>query len=256
MRRNVLLSFLLLFGVFQMLEAQVRGTVNDQDGFAVFDAEVTVRGSDETVYTDDNGFFEIDAQVGDVLTITDMFGVAKDVDVNSQDLGIIVLGVEVLDQVVILGYGIKETDEQKTGAYINVNADDIEKVGSVSFDQALQGQVAGVSIGSSSGQPGSQIPIYVRGITSLTGNTMPLVVVNGVPVTTDDMSGIAATSNPLANIDPSTIENVTVLKDAVATSLYGSRGANGVILVTLKKGIYNNDRFMFNSEFCIGDVDF
>lgn len=256
MRRNVLLSFLLLFGVFQMLEAQVRGTVNDQDGFAVFDAEVTVRGSDETVYTDDNGFFEIDAQVGDVLTITDMFGVAKDVDVNSQDLGIIVLGVEVLDQVVILGYGIKETDEQKTGAYINVNADDIEKVGSVSFDQALQGQVAGVSIGSSSGQPGSQSPIYVRGITSLTGNTMPLVVVNGVPVTTDDMSGIAATSNPLANIDPSTIENVTVLKDAVATSLYGSRGANGVILVTLKKGIYNNDRFMFNSEFGIGDVAF
>lgn len=256
MRRNVLLSFLFLFAVFQMVDAQVRGTVNDQDGFAVMDAEVTVRGTDETVYTDDDGKFEIDAQIGDVLMVTDMFGTSEDFGVKSMNLGVLILGVEVLEQAVILGYGIRETDEQKTGSYTNIKADDIEKIGSVSFDQALQGQVAGVNIGASSGQPGSQSPIYVRGITSLTGSTMPLVVINGVPVTTDDMSGIAATSNPLANIDPSTIENVTVLKDAVATSLYGSRGANGVILVTLKKGAYNKNKFTFNSEFGVGDVAF
>src|SRR5690606_30041751 len=118
------------------------------------------------------------------------------------------------------------------------------------------GQVAGVSIGAGSGQPGAHTPIFVRGITSLTGNTMPLVVVNGVPVTTGDMSAIAATSNPLANIDPSTIESVTVLKDAVGTSLYGSRGANGVILVTLKKGVNNKGKFTFNSEFGVGDTAF
>lgn len=236
MRRNVLLSFLFLFAIFQMVDAQVRGTVNDQDGFAISDAEVGVRGSDVTAYTDENGSFEIDAKIGDVLTVTDMMGTAKDFDVKASNMGVLTMGVEMLQEVVVLGYGIKETAEQKTGSYTNLNAEDIEKVGSVSFDQALQGQVAGLSIGSASGQPGSQAPIYVRGITSLTGNTMPLVVVNGVPVSTDDMSGIAATSNPLANIDPSTIENVTVLKDAVATSLYGSRGANGVILVTLKKG--------------------
>lgn len=256
MRRNVLLSFLFLFAVFQFVDAQVRGTVNDQDGFGVSDAEVTVMGTDVSTFTDLNGDFEIEAQVGDVLTVTDVFGATKDFNVTSENMGILTVGAEILTEAVILGYGISETDEQKTGAYVTVKSDDIEKVGSVSFDQALQGQVAGVSIGAGSGQPGAHTPIYVRGITSLTGNAMPLVVVNGVPVTTDDMSSIAATSNPLANIDPSTIESVTVLKDAVGTSLYGSRGANGVILVTLKKGTYSKGKFSFNSEFGIGDTAF
>lgn len=256
MRKNVLLSFLFLFAVFQMVDAQVTGKVNDQDGFALADAEVLVMGTGEVAYTDDDGNFEIDARVGDVLSITDLMGVSKEFNVVTLNMGLVVFKTEQLEEVVILGYGIKESDEQKTGAYTHIKAEDIEKVGSVSFDQALQGQVAGVSIGSASGQPGSQAPIFVRGITSLTGNTMPLVVVNGVPVTTSDMSGVAATSNPLANIDPSTIENVTVLKDAVATSLYGSRGANGVILVTLKKGVYDKHNFMFNSEFGVGTVAF
>lgn len=256
MRRNVLLSFLFLFAVFQFVDAQVRGTVNDQDGFAVADAEVTVRGTEATAVTDENGAFEIDAQVGDVLVITDMLGVTKDFNVASTNMGTLSFGVEVLTEAVILGYGISESDEQKTGAYTTVKAEDIEKVGSVSFDQALQGQIAGVNIGAGSGQPGANTPINIRGITSLTGSSQPLVVINGVPVTTDDMSGIAATSNPLANIDPSTIENVTVLKDAMGTSLYGSRGANGVILVTLKKGARGADKFTFNTEFGIGDVAF
>ena len=256
MRRNVLLCFLFLFAVFQLADAQVKGTVNDQDGFAIADAEVVVIGTETSTFTDEGGNFEIEAQVGDVLQITDMFGAAKEFNVTGENLGTLTIGAEILTEAVILGYGITETEEQKTGSYVTVKADDIEKVGSVSFDQALQGQVAGVSIGAGSGQPGAHTPIFVRGISSLTGNTMPLVVVNGVPVTTDDLSAIAATSNPLANIDPSTIENVTVLKDAVATSLYGSRGANGVILVTLKKGARNTNKFMFNSEFGIGDIAF
>ena len=254
--RNVLLSFLFFFAVFQMADAQVKGRVNDQDGFAVSDAEVKVQGTETVTYTDENGAFEIDAKIGDVLTITDMMGVFVDFKVTKEDMGVLNFQSTVLEEVVILGYGITESDEQKTGSYSTVKATDLEKVGTVSFDQALQGQVAGLSIGAASGQPGSASPIFVRGLTTLTGNSMPLVVVNGVPVTTSDMSGIASTSNPLANIDPSTIESVTVLKDAVATSLYGSRGANGVILVTLKKGLKSKGSFTFNSEFGIGDVAF
>ena len=256
MRRNVLLSFLFLFALFQFVDAQVRGTVNDQDGFGVSDAEVTVKGTETTTFTDENGDFEVEAQIGDVLEITDSFGSSKEFSVSSENLGVLTVGAEILQEAVILGYGITESDEQRTGAYSTIKAEDIEKVGSVSFDQALQGQMAGVSIGAGSGQPGAHTIINVRGITSLTGNSQPLVVVNGVPVTTDDMSSIAATSNPLANIDPSTIESVTVLKDAVGTSLYGSRGANGVILVTLKKGRNNTNKFMFNSEFGIGETAF
>ncbi|MBA5629167.1 SusC/RagA family TonB-linked outer membrane protein [Moheibacter lacus] len=256
MRRNVLLSFLFLFAVFQLVDAQVKGVIQDQDGFAVSDAEIQVRGGEATSFTDENGAFEIDAKVGDVLVVTDMLGSSKDFAVNAEDMGTLSMSAEVLTEVVILGYGISETDEQKTGAYTTVKSEDIEKVGTLSFDQALQGQVAGVNIGAGSGQPGSYTPINIRGITSLTGSSQPLVVINGVPVTTEDLSGIAATSNPLANIDPSTIENVTVLKDAMGTSLYGSRGANGVILVTLKKGAYGTDKFSFNTEFGVGDVAF
>lgn len=252
--KNVLLSFLFLFAFFQFVDAQVKGTVNDQDGFAVSDAEVKVQGTETVSYTDENGAFEIDAQIGDVLTITDMMGMLVDFKVTKNDMGVLSFNSTLLDEVVILGYGIAESDEQKTGSYVTVKSDDIEKVGSVSFDQALQGQVAGLSIGAASGQPGAASPIFVRGVTSLTGNTMPLVVVNGVPMVTNDLSSIAATTNPLANIDPSTIESVTVLKDAVGTSLYGSRGANGVILVTLKKGVKGKGKFSFNTEFGFGDV--
>lgn len=254
--RNALLSFLFLFAFFQLADAQVKGTVNDQDGFPVTDAEVKVQGTNATAFTDENGQFEVDANVGDVITITDLMGVVKDFNVTKLNMGVLSLQATTLAEAVIIGYGIAETDEQKTGAYVTVKADDIEKIGSVSFDQALQGQIAGVSIGAASGQPGANTPIFVRGVTSLTGSTMPLVVVNGVPVVTDDLSSIAATSNPLANIDPSTIESVTVLKDAVGTSLYGSRGANGVILVTLKKGIRTKGKFTFNTEFGFGDVAF
>lgn len=254
--RNALLSFLFLFAFFQFVDAQVKGTVNDQDGFAVSDAEVKVQSTGAVTYTDENGQFEIDAQVGDVLTITDMMGMLVDFKVTNKEMGVLNFTSTLLDEVVILGYGIAESNEQKTGSYVTVKSDDIEKVGSVSFDQALQGQVAGLSIGAASGQPGAASPIFVRGVTSLTGNSMPLVVVNGVPMTTSDMSGIAATSNPLANIDPSTIESVTVLKDAMGTSLYGSRGANGVILVTLKKGAKNKGKFTFNTEFGFGDQAF
>src|SRR5690606_23510475 len=137
MRRNVLLSFLFLFALFQFVDAQVRGTVNDQDGFGVSYAEVTVMGTGVSTLTDENGDFEIEAQVGDVLTVTDMMGASKDFNVVGENMGILTIGAEVLTEAVILGYGITESDEQKTGAYVTVKADDIEKVGSVSFDQAL-----------------------------------------------------------------------------------------------------------------------
>lgn len=232
--------------------AQIRGGVVDANGFPEVDAQVTVKGTSTVVYTDQSGQFDIDAKIGDVLLIN-----GKEFQVMSNDMGVLKVQEEVaLAEVTVIGYGIRETMEQKTGSYTTISAEDITKVGAVSFEQALQGQVPGLTIGSISGQPGAFSPIFVRGITSLTTDSMPLVVINGIPVLTGDHAGAATTANALANIDPSTIESVTVLRDAMATSLYGSRGANGVILVTLKKGINNANKFSMNTEFGFGNVAF
>ena len=254
MRRKLTsLSLLAFLGLGTIAFAQVTGVVNDSGNLPEMDAEVIVKGTDKVAYTDENGKFDIDAKIGDILIIN-----GKEFVVTSNNLGVLKYSNDNVDlaEVTIIGYGINETLEQKTGSYVTVKAEDLEKSGTVSFDQALQGQVAGLNVNASSGQPGAQTPMFVRGITSLTANAMPLVVVNGVPVTTGDMAGVATSSNPLASIDPTTIESVTVLKDAVGTALYGSRGANGVIVVTLKKGSKAKNKFSFNSEFGFGGVAF
>lgn len=157
-----------------------------------------------------------------------------------------------IDEVVILGtYGIKESQEQKVGSYSLIKSKVLEKPNAVSLDLAIAGQAAGVVINANSGQPGSNARVTIRGISSLTGNTQPLYVIDGVPVLTGDQAGIATTSNALAMINPADIESIEVLKDGVTTSIYGSRGAAGVIVIKTKSG-KKGGKFNFNSEFGAG----
>lgn len=137
-----------------------------------------------------------------------------------------------IEEVVVLGsYGIKESQEQKVGSYSLISSKVLEKPNAVSLDLAIAGQASGVVINSNSGQPGSNARVLIRGISSLSGNTQPLYIVDGVPVLTGDAAGVATTSNALAMINPADIESIEVLKDGVTTSLYGSRGAAGVIVI-------------------------
>src|SRR5690606_9936549 len=258
MRRNVLLSFLFLFALFQFVDAQVRGTVNDQDGFAVADAEVTVRGTETTTFTDENGDFEVEAQIGDVIVITDMSGITKDFNVTQEDMGMLSFGEgTILETVNILG-GIKLDEAQKVGSYTTVKSEDFELTPVSSVDEVLNGRVAGLNFSTNGGHPGSSNMVALRGPGSFMGTSNPLYVVDGVVVGKgSDNAGLMASFNPLSNIDPNQIESVTVLKDASSTALYGARGANGVIVITTKRGKYNSPtKFSFSTETSIQDIAF
>lgn len=159
-----------------------------------------------------------------------------------------------IEEVVVLGtYGIKESQEQKVGSYSLISAKTLEKPNAVSLDLAIAGQASGVVINSNSGQPGSNARVLIRGISSLTGNTEPLYVVDGVPVLTGDNAGIATTSNALAMINPADIESIEVLKDGATTSIYGSRGAAGVIVIKTKSG-KKGGKFNYNGEYGFGEA--
>ena len=161
-----------------------------------------------------------------------------------------------IEEVVVLGsYGIKESQEQKVGSYSLITSKVLEKPNAVSLDLAIAGQSSGVVINSNSGQPGSNARVLIRGISSLSGNTQPLYIVDGVPVLTGDAAGIATTSNALAMINPADIESIEVLKDGVTTSLYGSRGAAGVIVIKTKSG-KKGGKFSLNSEIGAGTEAF
>lgn len=162
-----------------------------------------------------------------------------------------------IEEVVIVG-GIKLDPAQKVGSYNVVGKANFESTPFSSVDDVLNGRVAGLNFSSSSGDPGSSNMITIRGVSSLLGTPNPLYVIDGVIVGKGaDNASIMESWNPLSAIDPNAIENVSVLKDASATALYGSRGANGVILITTKKGKFNQKtRFEFSSETGVQDRAF
>lgn len=199
--------------------AQVTGVVNDADGFPEMDAEVIVRGTDKIVYTDENGKFNIDAKIGDILIIN-----GKDFKVTSSDLGVVKFVEDnvSLDEVVITS--IFDTP-QKAGEK-TIKNDNIKDFNpSLSVDQMLGGKVAGLTSQAQSGAPGSTANVTIRGALGLNGGVKsPLYVVDGTYMTAADMN----------TINPGDIESMRVLKDASQLAIYGARGANGVVIVKTK----------------------
>lgn len=249
------LSALFLLFVGQVVFAQVTGVVTDDFG-PVADAEVTVRGGEASTFTEGDGSFSIDAEIGDVLIITDAMGNTQDFAVARRNMGTLKLGETVQLTTVTLTGGIKVDPAQKIGAYDVVRKEDFELTPVASIDEVLNGRVTGLSFSTASGDPGAVNIIAIRGAGSIMGTSNPLYVIDGVIVGKgQDNAGIMDSWNPLASIDPNQIESVTVLKDASSTAIYGARGANGVIVVTTKKGSYNQKtRFNFSTDMAIQDI--
>jgi TonB-dependent SusC/RagA subfamily outer membrane receptor len=143
-----------------------------------------------------------------------------------------------LDQVVVVGYGL-EQKRDVTGSISTIKAKDINNTVQPSFEQAMQGRAAGVQVTAASGMAGSPVKINIRGSNSISAGSQPLYVIDGIPITTGDFSpgNLGSRTNALADINPADIESMEILKDAAAAAIYGSRGANGVVLITTKKGI-------------------
>ncbi len=203
----------------------VTGVVMAQDEpDPVIGANVMIKGSTNGTITDFDGNFSIQAKAGDVLQVSFMGYKPQDVKVqNAGPLRITLVPDNVqLQEVVAIGYGVMKKSDL-TGAVSSVSAEELTKTPVAGLDQALQGRVAGVTVNSNSGQPGAAAEVRIRGIGTV-NNSAPLYVVDGVMV------------SDIAFLSPSDIESTEILKDASATAIYGSRGANGVILVTTKKG--------------------
>jgi len=226
---------------------QITGTVTDaSDGSTL--PGVTVKTQDNTAtLTDLDGKYSIQANTGDVLSFSFLGMTTQTVKVGSQRTINVALKEDLvaLDEVVVVGYGtMKKSD--LTGAVARVSGDRLKESIVTNADQILQGRVAGVQVQANSGAPGAATSIRIRGITSLTGSNEPLYIIDGVPMSGSG-TGVAGFDwsggsngqnivNPLASIAPNDIESIDVLKDASASAIYGAAGANGVVIITTKRG--------------------
>tara|TARA_R110002020_G_scaffold293535_5_gene509193 strand:- start:117072 stop:120248 length:3177 start_codon:yes stop_codon:yes gene_type:complete len=246
--------FLLVFlcAAFQSFaQKTVTGTVYDSSGTPLLGVNVIVKGTSNGVSTDFDGHYEITASDSNVIVFSyvgfqeseELVGNRTQIDVTLAE------SAESLDEVVLIGYGAQQRQDVN-GSVASIESDEIENIPQVSIDQLMQGKAAGVTISQNSGKPGAAVSVRIRGITSITGNNEPLYVIDGVPISGDSrnlstsgrtdassFNGNGQTgSSPLAGINPNDIESVDILKDASATAIYGSRGANGVVIIKTKSG--------------------
>ncbi|SDS03692.1 TonB-linked outer membrane protein, SusC/RagA family [Gillisia sp. Hel1_33_143] len=250
---NVILTLFLVF-VVQLTFAQektVTGTVSDNQGLPLPGVNVIVKGTNNGTQTDFDGNFQISTATGQVIVFSYVGFATQSQTVGASNTINVTLDVDAaaLDEVIVLGYSTKGVEEV-TGSSVQLGGEEIAKSPAVSVEQALQGKVAGLQISQSSGTPGSIQDIRIRGISSINGANDPLYVIDGVPVSNNNISGSANYSslNPLASINSQDIASITVLKDASATAAYGARGSNGVIVVTTKSGASGDTSFTFSSQ--------
>jgi len=229
------LAFLLLFiqaGYAQ--EGMVRGMVFDaEDASSLPGASVMIKGTTTGTISDYDGKFSLRVGPNAVLVISYLGYQTKEVTVQPNTKVDVSLRIdaELLDEFVVIGYGIQKKDDA-TGAVNAIEAKDFNKGAILNPAELIAGKVAGVQVVNSGGAPGAEATIRIRGGSSLQAINDPLIIIDGVPVDNDGISGLRS---PLSTINPNDIESMTVLKDASATAIYGSRASNGVIIVTTKK---------------------
>ena len=245
MKRNLLLMFAFLLASIGIASAQetitVTGTVVDEADKPVAGAYVLVNGTTIGTITDAEGRFGIKAVPADAkeIIVTFLGMSTASAAVSTEPLHIVMKAdATYLEDVVVVAYGSARR-EAMTGSVTAVKGDQIASVPVASVDKALAGKLAGVSVTSSTGQPGSSSSIRIRGTSSINASKNPLWVIDGIPVLTGDIADSSvgdAQSSLMTSLNPNDIESITVLKDAAAAAVYGSRAANGVILVTTKSG--------------------
>ncbi|OQY00445.1 MAG: hypothetical protein B6I20_08710 [Bacteroidetes bacterium 4572_117] len=253
-----MLKRLMLFFAFAAItniafaqQSEITGHVTDAgDGSPIPGVNITIKGTTKGTITDFDGNFKISASSGDFLLFsyigyeTQEIAVGNNtnisVQLNASDVG--------LDEVVVIGYGkVKKRDA--TGAVTAIDSKDFNQGAITTPEELLMGKASGVVITSAGGQPGAGSTIRIRGGSSLRANNDPLIVIDGIPI---DNEGIGGMSNPLSTINPNDIKTFTVLKDASATAIYGSRASNGVIIITTKRGKKGEATASYNGNISVG----
>ena len=256
MKRDVLFRMLLFFIAVTFFSFDViaqaiavKGTVKDKTGEPIIGANILVKGTTNGTITDFDGNFQLNAKQGDIIVFsfigyqTQEQKAALKMNVTLKD------DTELLDEVVVIGYGsVKKED--LSGSVVAIKAEEMNRGAVTSPQELMQGKVPGLFVAPGDGQPGTGSTLRIRGGASLNASNDPLIVIDGIPTSNDAAPG---TSNALATINPNDIETFTVLKDASATAIYGSRASNGVIIITTKKGTQDKVKVSYSGTFTAKD---
>ena len=248
---TVMFFLCVAFGYAQQIT--VKGTVKDGSGQPLMGASVLVKGTSHGTAADFDGNFELKVDKGVTLVVSSVGYKSREVAAKAGTMNIVLQeDTQQLEDVVVIGYGaIKKKD--LTGSVNLVTDKDFNKAPAVNADQLIQGKIAGVQMTSASGAPGEGQTIRIRGNGSLSLTSNPLIVIDGVPMNDGGVGGSRSIFN---SINPEDIESMTVLKDASSTAIFGSRAANGVIMITTKKGKANQDlKISFNTSIALQDVN-
>lgn len=228
---------LMFVSAIGMAQTAISGTVTAEDGSPIPGVNVVVQGTTTGATTDFDGNFTIAAASGDVLSISYVGFVTQAITLAEETTINVTLqeSFDQLDEIIVTGYGTRKKSSL-TGAIAKIGGDDIAAIQATRADDALAGKLAGVFIQNQNGEPGADPKIQIRAASSISGDSNPLVVVDGYPI-----------SGSLVTVNPNDIESLEVLKDASSAAIYGSRGANGVILVTTKRGRSGKPSFSYNA---------
>ena len=266
--RFACLFFLVSLFTNVLVAQNLTGTVNSETGESLIGVSVKIKGTDKGTLSDNDGNFNIALTEGQnnvlifsyvgyeeqLLNYTLKKGEPPSVKVTLKP------STTNLNSVVVVGYGTKSKREV-TGSVASVQAKDLREQSVTSFDQALVGKMAGVQVLQTSGAPGGNVSIRIRGISSISAGNNPLFVIDGIPISNDTRSAAGGVNsyeqpfNPLASINPSDIESIDVLKDAASTAIYGSRGSTGVVLITTKKGKAGRINVNYDGSYGIQEVE-
>ncbi|WP_338875240.1 TonB-dependent receptor [Spirosoma sp. SC4-14] len=237
------------------VDIRVSGRVTSETGEGLPGVSVVIKGSTKGTTTDVQGRYQLSVPSENVTLVFSFVGyLSQEQPVRNRSTIDIQLQPDTksLNEVVVVGYGqVKKTD--LTGAVASVPVEEIRKVAVTSLDQALQGRAAGVQITQNSGAPGGTTSIRIRGGNSIQGDNEPLYVIDGIPFKNDG-AGSGSNFNVLSTLNPSDIESMSVLKDASSTAIYGSRGANGVVIITTKRGKAGKSTVNFETYYGIQNV--
>ena len=240
-KRISIILVLFLFNLLSLFAAplqngNIKGVVKDEHGEPLIGVAVVLKGTSQGTITDIDGNFQLAAKAKDVLQISYMGYLTQNITVGDQiSIDVVMIeDIQQLEEVVVVGYGVQKKSHL-TGSISKLAGEGLESIPTTRVDQALQGKLAGVSIQNTTSEAGVAPQIRVRGLGSLSVNGEPLVVVDGYPV-----------ADGLSFVEASDIESIEVLKDAASSAIYGSRGANGVIIVTTKTGNVSKPKYSFN----------
>lgn len=258
----ILLTLIILFhpGIYAQ-PAEISGKVIGADGAGIPGVNVLVKGTTNGVITGLDGDYRISVPDPNGTLVFSFVGMkTEEVQLNGRttiDLTM-VEDIAALEEVVVIGYGsVKKSD--LTGSVSSIKTEEIERIPVVTMEQAMQGRAAGVYVTTSSHKPGGGISVRVRGSTSINAGVDPLYVIDGFPVSSDNWSipsagGSSVPYNVLSTINPNDIESIEILKDASSTAIYGARGANGVVLITTKRGRAGKPKVDFSTHFALKKV--